>query len=213
VDFKTDTLQTGRSIKEILMATQNYRNTVRLWITLPIAVSLSACSGFGGDLLENRLQITIDSDPQNASVYAEAVEIGMTPLAIKPSEVFQARFTSGGGDSDGIVAYRYVGTLSIRKPGCKPWSTQVNDNILSKDIHVQLECDPDYMPAEVQPSAPRVSVTTPAAKPASTHGEIIPANPAGSAEERLLQIESLHQKGLLSEEEYRTLRQRVLDTL
>ena len=195
------------------MATHNYRNTVRLWINLPIAASLSACSGFGGDLLENRLQITIDSDPQNASVYAEAVEIGMTPLAIKPSEVFQARFTSGGGDSDGMVAYRYVGTLSVRKPGCKPWSTQVNDNILSKDIHVRLDCDPDYQPAGVKPAAPASAPTPPPAASGPATPESRPVQPGGTAEERLRRIESLYIKGLLSDEEYRALRQRVLDTL
>ncbi|MDH3527720.1 MAG: hypothetical protein OEM43_09505 [Gammaproteobacteria bacterium] len=184
-----------------------------LWVTLLIATSLSGCGGFGGDLLENRQQITIDSDPQAASVYAEGVEIGKTPLVIRPNEVFQARFTGGDAQTGGLFVYRYVGSLSIKNPGCEPYSTQVNDNILSKDIHVQLECDPDYKPAEAQPSAPPVSVTTPAAKPASIQGEIVPAKPAGSAEERLLQIESLRQKGLLSEEEYRTLRQRVLDTL
>lgn len=196
-----------------------------LWISLLIATSLSGCGGFGGDLLENRQQITIDSDPQNAAIYAEGVKIGMTPLAIKPAEVFQARFTSGGGDSDGIVAYRYVGTLSVKKPGCKPYSTQVNDNILSKDIHVKLECDPNYRSVEVQPAAPAPApaaappaaappaAPAPAAAPPPSPPERTPVQPTGSAEERLLQIESLHQKGLLSEEEYRTLRQRVLDTL
>jgi hypothetical protein len=183
-----------------------------LWISLLIATSLSGCSGFGGDLLENRQQITIDSEPQAASVYAEGVEIGMTPLAITPGEVFQARFTSGSGDSDGIVVYRYVGTLSVKKPGCKPYSTQVNDNILSKDIYVKLECDPNYRPAEVQPASPAHASTSPAASAPETP-ESRSIQPTGNAEERLQRIESLYKKGLLSEEEYRTLRQRVLDTL
>jgi hypothetical protein len=38
---------------------------------------------------------------------------------------------------------------------------------------------------------------------------VIPA----SAEQRLLRIESLHEKGLVSDEEYQRLRKRVLDTL
>jgi hypothetical protein len=136
----------------------------------------------------------------------------MTPLVIKPNEVFQARFTTGGSDADGIFVYRYVGTLAVKKPGCKPYTTQVNDNILSRDIHVKLECDPDYRPVEAQPVAP-APAAVPSAAPAPTPTERKAVQPIGSAEERLQRIENLYKKGLLRDEEYRTLRQRILDTL
>ncbi len=191
-----------------------YRLHGRFWSSLLLAASLGGCGGFGGDLLDDRQQITIDSDPQNASVFAEGVEIGTTPLEIRPNEVFHARFTSGSRAEDGIITFRYVGTLSIKKPGCEPYTTQVNDNILSKDIQVTLVCDPNYRPVEAQPAIPTPAAGPPAAPaPAPAPQETRQVQPAGSAEERLLRIESLHRKGLLSDEEYQSLRQRILDTL
>jgi hypothetical protein len=189
-----------------------YRLHVSFWGSLLIVATLVGCSGYGGGLLESRQQITIDSAPQNASVYAEGVEIGMTPLVIKPGEVFEARFTGGDTQTGGLLVYGYVGTLSVKKTGCKAWSTQVNDNILSKDIHVELECGPDYQAVEVQPAAP-APVAVPSDVSAPTSPASRPLQPSASAEERLQRIESLHRKGLLSDEEYKALRQRVLDTL
>lgn len=201
------------------MALHHYRNPITTLTCLLAMTTLSGCSGFGGDLVESRQQINITSDPDDATVLAEGMEIGKTPLAIRPGDVFQARFTSGSPE-DGIFSFRYAGTLALKKPGCEPYSTQVNDNILSKDIHVRLECDPDYQPSVAQPAAPAPATSAPAqpaatvpVKPAAAPSESLPTQPTGSAEERLLRIESLHQKGLLSDEEYRTLRQRVLDTL
>jgi hypothetical protein len=64
-------------------------------------------------------------------------------------------------------------------------------------LHIKLECDPDYQP----PAAPVESVPKPQ--------QVMPA----SAEERLQKINALHEKGLISDDEYRQLRQRVLDSL
>lgn len=190
------------------------------------AVLLTGCSGYGGGMVESGQQITIDSDPNDAAVYANGAEIGTTPLTIRPGEVFQARFTSGSGDSGGIIAFRYVGTLMVRKPGCKDFTTQVNDNILASDIQVKLECDPAYTPASTNAIAPDQAPAAPAkpqAVPAKTQTiapsqapatqERQPDLTAGDAEQRLLRIDALHNKGLLSDEEYQTLRKRVLDTL
>jgi hypothetical protein len=151
-------------------------------------------------------EITIGSDPVNATVLADGVEIGVTPLTFSPSDAFRSGFT--GGDS-GLIAYRYLGKLMVRKPGCKDYVTEVNDNLLSKDIHVKLECDPDYRPPAAQPaSAPQPASTAQPATAPQQHTDM-----SASVEERLLRIESLHEKGLVTDEEYRQLRKRVLDTL
>ena len=113
---------------------------------------------------------------------------GATPLAIAPGNHFRAGFVG--------FSYRYVGKLSIKKPGCETWSTEVNDAILSKDIHARLKCDPNYQPA----AAP------------------LPVQPAGTAAgdqtiERLERIEALRKKGLISEDEYKRLRARIIEKL
>ncbi len=182
-----------------------------LMSALLITITLAGCSSFGGGDNGNGQQITINSDPQDATVLANGAEIGITPLTINPGDHFRASFTSGGS-SGGFIVFRYVGTLAIKKPGCKDYSTQVNDNILSKDIDVKLECDPNYRAAAVQ-SETSDQATAPAANPAPTAPAKQPELTAGDAEERLLRIESLHDKGLLSDEEYKSLRKRVLDGL
>lgn len=166
--------------------------------TLPLVViwtlSMSGCSGLGGLAPGGQPDITVASDPSQATVIADGVELGATPLTFNPSDAFRAGFT--GGD-DGLLVYRYTGKLIVKKAGCKDSVTEVDDNILSKNMHIKLECDPDYQP----PAAPVVSVPKPQL--------VMPA----SAEERLQKIDALHKKGLISDDEYRQLRQRVLDTL
>ncbi len=187
-------------------------------LLVALGALLGGCGSMGEITDNSSNRITIESDPVNATVLADGVEIGVTPLTFSPSDAFRSGFT--GGDS-GLIAYRYLGKLMVRKPGCKDYVTEVNDNLLSKDIHVKLECDPDYRPPAAQPvSAPQpASAAQPAAspKPASTAQPTAApqqhtATPA-SVEERLLRIESLHEKGLVTDEEYRQLRKRVLDTL
>jgi|GEM_PF-743123 len=157
-------------------------------------LTLSGCSSLGNLAPGSHQTITLQSDPPGASVLADGAEIGISPLTFNPADAFRAGFTGG---RDGLLAYRYVGKLTVRKPGCTDYVTEVDDNILSKDIDIKLECDPDYQP----PAAPVVS--------APETRQVMPA----SAEERLQKINDLHKKGLVSDDEYRQLRQRVLDTL
>ncbi len=179
-----------------------------------LTLLLGGCGNMGGLSAGSTQQITIESDPTNATVLADGVEIGVTPLTFTPSDAFRAGFTGG---SDSLIAFRYLGKLMVRKPGCKDYVTEVDDNLLAKDIHVKMECDPNYRPPAPQPAAspapPPATPTQPAASstppPAAPAQQEIPA----SAEQRLLRIESLHEKGLVSDEEYQRLRKRVLDTL
>lgn len=155
------------------------------------ALLLSGCSGLGGGTSPGGHRIALVTEPPGATVYADGNEIGTTPLDFSPGEHFRAGFV---GSENAIMGYRYIGKLAVKKPGCRDYLTEVDDSLLSKDIHVQLECDPDYRPAE----------------PVNTRQ---PSATAQSAEQRLRRIRDLHDEGLLSDEEYRQLRQRVLDTL
>jgi hypothetical protein len=153
------------------------------------ATVLSGCAATNG--ATNRSgTIRITSEPAGAVAYADGAELGVTPLEIVPESHFRAGFVG--------LSYRYSGTLSLKKPGCEPWSTAVNDYVLSKDVHVRLICD---------------SAAQPAVEPAPA-----PAGPAQPLQgdpyvERLERIESLHKKGLIGDEEYKQLRARVLEKL
>lgn len=154
---------------------------IALWTTV---VLLTGCAGVNsrGETQAGRIQIT--SDPAGAVAYADGIELGATPIEIVPGNVFRSGFVG--------FSYRYFGTLTIKKPGCETWSTEVNDNILSRTVHARLKCDPDFQPA----AAPVTHV------------------PSGDpVMERLERIDALHKKGLISDEEYRQLRTRIIDRL
>jgi hypothetical protein len=147
-------------------------------------ILLGGCSSMIVSEKSDRIKLV--SDPAGATAYADGSELGTTPLAIVPGEHFRAGFVG--------LSYRYYGKLSFKKPGCEPYSIEVNDAVLAKDVHAKLKCDPDYRPPG-------------SAAPAQ-------AAPAGDKyTERLERIESLRKKGLISDEEYKSLRKRIFDEL
>jgi hypothetical protein len=139
-------------------------------------------------------KIKIASQPAGAIVYADGTEIGPTPIEILPGNYFHSGFVG--------FSYRYYGKLTIRKAGCETWSTEVNDSILSKDVLAKLKCDP---------SAPLSS----AAAPSSESTTDSTSNPAAKDQyvDRLERIETLHKKGLISDDEYKQLRTRIIEKL
>lgn len=148
---------------------------------LAAAAALNGCN----HVVKEQRTTTIVSDPPGAAVFASGVEVGVTPLTIRPDDVFPPRFVG--------FEYRAAGTLSIKKPGCETYSRQVDDAVLSRDIHVKLQCDSDYRPA---PSAPARKIQ---------QDESIPA--------RLQRLEALRKQGLITADEYKQIRQKILGEL
>lgn len=161
---------------------------------LTAAATLSGCAGTGSISESSAGRIKIISDPAGAIAYADGAELGATPLQIVPGNHFRSGFMG--------FSYRFVGKLSIKKPGCDTWSTEVNDFILSKDVNAKLKCDPSYQPP---------ATSSPAA--GGTSGSSAVPSAQESASERLERIETLRKKGLISDDEYKQLRARVLDKL
>jgi len=153
------------------------------------AILLGGCSGMVVSEKTDRIKLL--TDPAGATAYADGGELGTTPLAITPGEHFRSGFVG--------MSYRYYGKLSFKKAGCEPYSIEVNDAVLAKDVHAKLKCDPDYRP-------PAAAAPTPA-----TPAQAAPVS--GTYTERLERIEDLRKKGLISDEEYKDLRKRILDKL
>lgn len=131
-------------------------------------------------------EITINSTPEGADINADGKLIGKTPMKIIPDDVFPPRWKGS--------SYLVSGTLGINKPGCKAFEMPVSDPVLSKDIKVDLECDPNYQPPT--PVETEQSITVKA-----------------SAEERLDYIDNLLKKGKITQQEYQAIRQRILNSL
>ena len=163
-----------------------------LTMTLLALVMTGGLAGCAANPSAPAGRITIDSEPQGAQVFVADKQIGVTPVAVVLDEVFPMRWTSRTKkDDEGFAFYRRLDTLTIKQAGCDTYSALMDTYDLTHDIKISLKCDPNYKP----PVA-----ATPPAQPA----------PADSVEQRLERLETLKQKGLISDEEYRTQRQRIL---
>lgn len=160
------------------------------WLALAVIALLPACAANHFGPVD---RITIDSEPQGAQVLVADKPVGVTPLAVVLDDVFPLHWTARTDkDTEGFAFYRRLDTLTIKKEGCEPYTAQVNSTDLARDIKINLKCDPNYKPpVAMEPAAPvPVQRTT--------------------TEQRLQQLESLKQKGLITDDEYRAQRQRIL---
>lgn len=106
-----------------------------------VSVGLAAIllGGCGGMIVSEKSdRIKLASNPAGAMAYADGNELGATPLEISPGAHFRSGFVG--------MSYRYYGKLSFKKPGCEPYSVEVYDAVLARDIHAKLKCDPGYRP-------------------------------------------------------------------
>ena len=159
-------------------------------LALSAGLLLQGCAGMGEH------SIMIESEPAGAQVLASGAEIGTTPTRINPEQVFPPRFVN--------FTYRADGTLGIEHPGCEPYSTRVDDNLLSKDIRVELECDPSALAA---------AAAAPAAPPTAAQPAAPVAGTADRIQQRLEQLEILRERGAISADEYAAQRRRILEDL
>lgn len=157
-------------------------------------------------------RITVDSAPSGATVYGAGVELGTTPVAIEPNEVFPARMVG--------LSYRADGVLKLERAGCKTHTQRVDDAVIAKDIFVKLECQPGAATSEAPPrnqQAPAARAVTPPPPAApETRTQNQPKKPASGGDvyaERLRRIENLRKQGLISEAEYQELRRKILSEL
>jgi len=150
------------------------------------AVMVSGCAGMGGG---PRDSLTIDSEPQGAQVYVAGREIGVTPMNVKLDDVFPKHWTSRiHPDEEDFASYRRAATVDLKKAGCETYTHVYVEQELKDDIKVALKCDPNYKP------------------PA-------PAGQVQTVEQRLRTLDELKQKGLVTDEEYRAQRQRILNSM
>ena len=173
------------------------RHAHRLTLTLLALTAATSFAGCAANSMTPVSRITIDSEPHGAQVLVADKPIGVTPLEVKLDDVFPMHWTSRTKkDDEGFAFYRRLETLTIKQAGCETYSAELDTNDLSHDIKVNLKCDPNYKPP--------VAVAPPSEAPAQ------PVQ-ADTIEQRLQRLETLKQKGLITDEEYRAQRQRVLD--
>ena len=171
-------------------------------LTLSTAMLLSACGS--GPLLptlgKQADKLDITSDPLGAEVYVMGARVGVTPLALDQDLVFPVVYPREQQSLYGVV--------ELRKPGCTTQSIKVGTRAVSKGIQLKLACGDAVAPAVVVSP-----LRQPAAAPAVEQTAREVARDHASYATRLRQIIELREKGLITEQESREIRQRILGEL
>jgi hypothetical protein len=155
----------------------------------------------------SRKPITISSQPEGADIIADGKNIGKTPLKISQDDVFPPRWHG--------TSYMVKGKLELKKAGCDPFSMNIDDMKLSKDISADLKCRPGAVSTPAV-SEPAVAVPRPN-EPANGSTSIVtqPVKPTttDAIEQRLERLKELRDRGAITADEYAAQRKRILDSL
>lgn len=189
---------------------QNNNTAVsRSGMLLPLAISLTllpACSNnpFRSEQTDSGKQgriITITSTPPGATVRANGSKLGETPLKVDIDKSFPRRWVPA--EDYGIV-YRVSGKLTVEKSGCDDYTVPVSPTAPADDVNVTLACT-EEKPA---PSSAETEV-----KPTPGSAETAKPVISGDMEQRLKRLDKLYRDGVISADEYKQHRNRILGEL
>ena len=135
----------------------------------------------------------VTSSPSGASVFANGVKLGVTPLKTDLFKSFPASWQGWKLSATGVLA--------IKKSGCEDFAIKVNDGILIKPIHAKLKCNAKVV---TPVSAPIRKDVRPVKKPQKKMSKI---------EKRLNELTELHKKGVITDAEYKNTRKRILSEM
>jgi len=129
----------------------------------------------------------IESIPTGADVFVMGEKIGVTPIEISHKDVFPNIYPH-----EKESAY---GRVTLKKTGCSDFTAPVSAEISNSGLHAKLDC-----------------AMKPAASGEMRHsGEIL--HSSETIEQRLDKIKDLLNKGLITEDEARKTRERILQEL
>jgi hypothetical protein len=159
-------------------------------LTFPL-VSLLFVTGCTGPMRQGTPDtIAVQSDPAGAHVMVMGKDLGVTPLTLPVKAVFPASYTP---EQEALY-----GRVTLLKDGCAEYVATVDNRALGRGLKAQLDC---------------AAVTSVPAAPAAQAAETPAPAAARAPAQRLRMLDDVHKEGLISDEEYRQLRQRILDEL
>ena len=191
------------------MKQDNNTAFIRSGMLVALGISLTllpACSNnpFHSEPTDSARQgriITVTSSPSGATVRADGNKLGETPLKVNIDKSFPRRWVPA--EDYGIV-YRVSGKLIIGTSGCDDYTIPVSNTAPAEDIDVTLVCT-----EEAPPPSPAETEEEPAPGWPGT------ADPAisGDVEQRLKKLDKLYRDGVISADEYKQHRNRILGEL
>jgi hypothetical protein len=152
-----------------------------------------------GDPFKPR-RFRVESVPGGAEVFVIGGRIGTTPLTLSERDIYPNWYPDD-------QAHLY-GTIVLRMAGCREYARRVGLDDIEAGIEARLDCGQDTV-AEAQPPPPGPA---PAAAPVADSPTTAAA--AVTLQRRLRQLkvlQELMEDGLVTEQEERTIRKRILD--
>lgn len=129
--------------------------------------------------------IKIESVPSGAEVYVMGEKVGVTPLQINRKDVFPNTYPQ---NKESVY-----GRITLKKEGCSDFTRSVSAEISNAGLHAKLDC------GDMNPASPGTTNNAPRS--------------SETVEQRLDKIKDLLNKGLITEEEAKTARARILNDL
>lgn len=183
-----------------MMTTRNFFYALSL-------VSLTLASGCSNKTLSDYVtldnQSEIITNPPGARVVVDDKEVGTSPMIFEGENIFPPHWEG--------TSYMVKSKLEIKKPGCKTVTRTIKDPI-PKKISITLDCQQQYIAAEPQIEQPVMHKKHSKPMPVPVPAAAPPVLPK-SIEDRLIQVQSLHKKGLISDAENAQLRKKILKGL
>ena len=150
---------------------------------------VAACSSTGGAgsyfPAAGNKPIQVESVPSGAEVYVMGKKIGVTPLEVSRRDVFPNTYPR---DKESVY-----GRIVLKKEGCSDYTRTVSAEISNTGLHAQLDCG-------------NLASAPPVASGDESRND-------RSAEQRLGKIKDLLNKGLITDEEAKKARERILNEL
>ena len=142
----------------------------------------------------------VESTPAGADVFVIGGKLGKTPLRLSERDIYPNWYPDDQAHLYGMVI--------LRKAGCADYSKRLTLDDIGKGVQVQLDCYQDAAPAEQVPPAVHAQQAPP--ESAATGQSTRPA----MMQRRLRQLKVLQElldDALITEEEERTIRKRILN--
>jgi hypothetical protein len=149
---------------------------------------VAGCSSAGGNNLfppAGNNTIKIESVPSGAEVYVMGERVGVTPTQINSQDVFPNTYPRSKESE--------YGRITLKKPGCSDFTRTVSGDISGGGLHAILDCGND------NPASPGTTAEAPRG--------------SDTVEQRLDKVKELLGKGLITEEEAKKARARILNEL
>ena len=166
---------------------------------------LQGCTGTA--FVTSNEAVSVTSEPAGATVYVMGKPVGETPLKINQQDLFPSVYDRSQQD--------LYGTILFKMTGCKDLSQPVGMNAGGAGINAKLVCEGQPL---IRQNAVEIAPLEEAEMPVSQTpqeaiGQPVSKQLSRSAKQRLLDLQDLRKDGLISEDEYSNIRQRILDGL